>query len=147
MTQIETSLRNTKQSARRLRFEQVSPFTATDTQTAIQQAGAAAAGGTAPPALTPTPVDATASPYTILGSDYLVEVDTSAGPVTVVAPAAASRNNVGFYVKDIAGSAGTNAITVSRSAADTIDGFASYPINVDFGSAFFQPKTGGYAVL
>lgn len=52
------------------------------------------------------------SPYTVLGSDYIVACDTSAGAITVTLPASPATGRM-LYVVDEGGSAGANNITVS----------------------------------
>jgi hypothetical protein len=148
MTTVRTSL-GWKESARRWRFEPASGITATDVQTAIQQVQAnIVAAALVPPAIVPTAVNFAMSPYTILATDYLLEVDTSGGAVDLQTQASATRSNHPFTVKDITGNASTNLLRVLRTAAETVDGLTAYPINSDFAALTFKPKLagGGYEV-
>lgn len=76
--------------------------------------------------------DVTATPYTALSTDYVIAVDVAA-PASVILPA--SPTGTIFVVKDASGTAGTNPITVTAST--TIDGAASFVVNVDYGSNTF----------
>jgi len=71
----------------------------------------------------------TSTPYTALLTDYVLAVDVAA-PASIVLPA--SPLGTVFVVKDSDGDAQTNPITVTAST--TIDGLASYVINVDYAS-------------
>jgi hypothetical protein len=71
----------------------------------------------------------TATPYTVLLSDYVLAVDV-AGPASVVLPV--SPLGTVFVIKDSDGDAQTNPITVTAST--TIDGAANYVINIDYAS-------------
>jgi hypothetical protein len=83
------------------------------------------------------------SPYVVLPTDYLLEVDTTGGAVVIQTAASASRANKPFTVKDIAGNSSVNAISVLRTGAETIDGLSSYPMSTDFASLTFKPKLAG----
>lgn len=141
MTIIATDLRNTQESAKRLRFESTSLITATNVQDAIQQAAAS------PATITPTPVTFGMSPYTPLISDTLLLVNTSAGAITIALTAAATRNGAQLTIKDDTGNAVANPISIVRSGAETIDGLTTYPIDSSFGAVTLQPQAGGYAVV
>lgn len=75
----------------------------------------------------------------ILTSDYIITVDTTAAARAVIisaedkASGSATRPRI-FIIKDIAGNAGTNNITVSLETAGTIDGSATYVINANYDS-------------
>lgn len=123
------------------------PFTgvtARDVQTALEQIEAQViANAASPPAIVPTSVNFAMSPYTIQATDYLLEVDTTGGAVVLQTQASATRGNKPFTVKDIAGNAAANAISVLRTGAETIDGLTSYPIDSAFGAQTFKPKLAG----
>lgn len=76
--------------------------------------------------------DVATTPYTALSTDYVIAVDVAA-PASVILPA--SPTGTIFVVKDASGAAGTNPITVTAST--TIDGAASFVINVGYGSNTF----------
>lgn len=70
-----------------------------------------------------------ATPYAVLLTDYLLAVSVAA-PASIVLPA--SPLGTVFVIKDSDGDAQTNPITVTAST--TIDGAASYVINVNYAS-------------
>lgn len=141
MTQIETDLRNTKNEAKRLRFESVLPnIPATNVQDAIAQILAFAV-------VTPTSVTVAMSPYAVQPSDRILLVNTSAGAVTINMMAGAARNGLDLEVKDDTGNAVANPISVVRAGADLIDGLTTYPIDSAFAAVKFLPKAAGYDVV
>ena len=144
MTTMTTDMRETVESARRIRYEPSATIAATDVQTAIEavQANVVVAAGT-PAAIVPKSVTFAMSPYTVLPTDYLLEVDTTGGAVVIQTQASASRNNLPFTVKDIAGNSAVNAISVVRTGAETIDGLTSYPMDSAFDAKTFKPKLAG----
>jgi hypothetical protein len=73
--------------------------------------------------------------YSIVLTDYYLGVDTTASPVQLTIPAASTAvEGQTFVIKDEGGAAASNAITVSRSAADTIDGLTSTTIVSPYGA-------------
>lgn len=141
MTTVATDLRQTRESARRIRFEPIGTITATNVQDAIAQASAAAGVPVS------TPVNAAMSPYAVLPSDRVLLVDTAGGPVVITMMAAAARNGFDLTVKDDTGNAGgANTIAVTRSGGDLIDGLTVYPLDSNYAAARFVPQVGGYYV-
>lgn len=138
MTIISTDLRETRESAKRIRFEPVVPFSATNVQDAITQSATLPTIGTM--------VNFGMSPYTPLPTDRVLLVDTAGGVVTIAMPLAASRNGLDLEVKDDTGHAAANNISVTFSGVETADGLAPYPIAGNYGAAKFGPQTGGYFV-
>lgn len=148
MTTMITDMRETREAARRLRYEPSTGVAATNVQTAIETVqanlvAAVAVASVTPPAIVPTSVTFAQSPYTVLPTDYLLEVDTTGGAVSIQTAASASRGNKPFTVKDIAGNAAVNAISVLRTGAETIDGLTSYPMDSAFDAKTFKPKLAG----
>lgn len=130
--------------AREVSYEPSAGVAAIDVQNAIQAVQAnVVAAALVPPAIVPTAVNFAMSPYTVLATDYLLEVDTTGGAVVIQTAASASRSNKPFTVKDIAGNSSVNAISVLRTGAETIDGLTSYPMSTDFASLTFKPKKAG----
>lgn len=83
---------------------------------------------------TVTLVDASQSPYTVVPSDFLIDVDSSGGSVTIQLPDI-PLNGKYFIIKDLTGSAATNNIIVTTvSGSTTIDGATSYTISTNYQS-------------
>lgn len=74
----------------------------------------------------------------VTGSDDIDAVDyyigVTSGTVTLTLDSTAYVDGQTFIVKDEAGAAGTNNITIDTAGAETIDGNATYTINVDYGA-------------
>lgn len=136
MTIVRTDLRDTIDSARRIRFEQTNGIRATNVQTAIEQVTST------PPGLVPTPVNPGNSPYTPSFTDNYLAVDTTAGPVTINLQPMSDRRNVPLTIKDVGGNASVNNITL---AAQPVDGLSPYLINGDYGSVELIPGNTEYA--
>lgn len=150
MSVVSTSLRiRPLYPARSIGVQPVSGITATDVQSALVQVeGQIQSGSVTPPAFAPTSIVFAQSPYTVQPSDYLLQVDTSGGAITINMMAASARGNKEIEIKDSSGNASTNNISIVRNGADTLDGLTTYPISGDFGAVKFKPKTsGGYAVV
>lgn len=83
-----------------------------------------------------TSINFAASPYTALLTDNIIGVDTSGGPITVDLPAAATAGLGKLYIiKDEAGNAAANNITIDPSGLELIDGGLTFPIAVNDGAA------------
>jgi len=73
--------------------------------------------------------------YSIALTDYYLGIDTTAAPVQLTVPAASTAvEGQTFVIKDEGGAAASNAITVSRSSTDTIDGLTSTTIASPYGA-------------
>ena len=140
MVVIRTDVGDTFESARRIRFEPNLPFTATNVQDAIEQ------GNSFPKTIDPTPVNAGMSPYTPTGQDTILLVDTTAGPVTINLQPGASRNRLELTVKDAAGHAAANPITLQPNGGETIDNLSPYVIDSNFAGVKLGPQAAGYFV-
>lgn len=145
MPVIQTDLRiRPVARASSVSIEAIPGIAANDVQTALELIeGQVIVNAASPPAIVPKAVNFAMSPYTILATDYLLEVDTTGGAVALQTAASATRGNKPFTVKDIAGNAAVNAISVLRTGAETIDGQTSYPIDSAFGAQTFKPKLAG----
>lgn len=141
MTTVRTSL-GWGENARKWRFEPTLGITQTNVQKAIEQVK------TTPPSIVTTAVAVGASPYTVLTTDTVLFVDSSGGPVTINLGLASARGGVPITIKDIAGSAATNAITITPNVGDTggIDGLATLPISANYGGFRLLPGTSRYAI-
>ncbi len=139
MAIVQTDLRQTIESARRIRFEPMLPVTAVNVQDAINQVSAIAQS-------IPTSINFASSPYQVLLSDRVLLVDTSGGAVTINMMAGSTRNGSDLTIKDDTGHAVANPISVVLNGAETVDGLAPYPIDSNFAAVRFVPQAGGYYV-
>jgi hypothetical protein len=149
MSVIRTNMRDTLEDtmASRIPYEPSIGVTAMNVQDAIEAVQAnVVAGGFIPPAIVPTAVTFAMSPYTVLTTDYLLEVDTTGGAVVIQTQPSVSRARLPFTVKAI--NANPNGISVLRDGAETIDGMTSYPIDAPYDAKTFSPKStnDGYEV-
>ena len=134
----DMALRRTRESARLLRFEPGAILTATDMQTAIEQAVAIAAPGA-------KTITSASSPYTVLSTDRILLVDTTGGAVTINMQASAARQ-YDLEIKDDKGMAATNNISIVPNGAETIDGLAPYTMDSNYSNVIFGVQAGGYYV-
>ena len=65
------------------------------------------------------------TPYTVLGTDYFIACDTSAGVLTVTLPAASSVAGRTFVIRDVGGAAAVNNITIGGGGTNLVGGGAS----------------------
>jgi hypothetical protein len=73
--------------------------------------------------------------YSIALTDYYLGVDTTSGPVTLTVPVASTATEgQTFVIKDEGGATATNAITISCSAAETVDGITTSTIVSPYGA-------------
>jgi hypothetical protein len=140
MVVIRTDVGDTIESARRIRFEQVTPITATNVQDAISEANAI------PTPVSATNVDTAMSPYVVQAGDTILLVDSTAGPVTINLPPSIARDGQEVTVKDAAGAAATNPISIVPDGVEEIDGLAPYVLDSNFTGVKLGPTTGGYFV-
>ena len=82
------------------------------------------------PGLVPV-TNVTTTPFQVLLGDYLLAVNVTSAS-SIVLPIGAPIGTV-FIVKDISGLAATNNITISAPTS-TIDGVATYVININYAS-------------
>lgn len=76
-------------------------------------------------------------PVTGTSGDLLYMVDSTADRVNITLVAGADHATGHFRVVDLGGNAATNPITVTAAAGETINGGASYALNLDNGAAEF----------
>lgn len=133
MAVVKTELRVTREAAKRIRYYP----SAADGPTNVQDAIGSVIGAV-------VDVAAAASPYTPPANAGVLLVDTTAGPVTINLPLAASRHGSALLIKDKTGNAAVNNITINPTGPETIDGLATVVLSNPY--AFFRavPKTGGY---
>jgi len=65
------------------------------------------------------------TPYTVLGTDYFISCDTSGGVLQVTLPAATALAGRTFVIRDTAGNAAVNNITINGGGTNLIGGGAS----------------------
>lgn len=70
--------------------------------------------------------------YTITTADTVVLVDANGAPIAITLPLASSASGYRFFVKKIDSTA--NAVTLTRSGSDTIDGSTTAAISVQYTS-------------
>jgi len=81
-----------------------------------------------------TPVNHAASPYTVLGTDYYLGCDVTAGVISILLPNSPATGRV-FIVKDKVGLAATSNITATTvGGAVTIDGATTFVMNTAYES-------------
>lgn len=73
------------------------------------------------------------SPYAILTTADIVEVDTTTGVVSITIPNTMEVDKV-ITITDVGGNCGTNAITVTPDAGGTIDGITPWLLNRNYNS-------------
>ena len=78
---------------------------------------------------------AIATPYTVLSTDTIVEVNATVGVFSVLLPVGVDGKN--YTVKDGLGLAGTSAITITPNGAETIEGAATLVLNHNYDSVSF----------
>lgn len=65
------------------------------------------------------------SPYTVLGTDYLISVDTSGGATTVTLPDAAAVAGRTYVIRDTGGAAAASNITIGTGGGNLVGGGAA----------------------
>jgi len=85
--------------------------------------------------------------YSVLETDYLVAVDATAAPRSIILPSAPATGQM-FVIKDAVGNAATNNIEVSVSGgAINIDGATTYVMNTDWASITLMFNGTKYLVI
>lgn len=141
MVVVTTNL-TTRESARKLRFEPTGNVTATDTQKAIQQVDAEAAGKVAQVGTARLP--AAAATVNILASDIEVGINTgtaaTACPLpSVAAWAAANPNGLELTLFDATGNAAAHAVTPSLNGTDVFTQGVTPVIGAAYGQIKLRP--------
>lgn len=100
-----------------------------------------------PSATSYTYTNVATSPYVVLSTDQYISVDSSGGPRTIQLPNAATLGQV-FVIKDRAGTAATNNITITTvGGVVTIDGSATYVMNTAYQSVQVIGNSLGYEIF
>lgn len=140
MVRVVTDLGDLHDLARNIRVEEVGSITSTNIQGALDQL----ASELTVPNIRKPPSAATVA---IVSSDIEVGIDTRTTAVTAnlpsaVAWAAANPTGLDLTLVDYYGNAGTNNITPSPFAGDSIDwGGITPTINANFGNLRLRPDT------
>ena len=147
MSIVRTDLGNTRESARRLRFEPSGDMTQTNVQKEIEELD-----GRIPPSAPNSRTITTAGDVTLLATDVVVFFNKNAGAVNL--PTSASwaaqwiKSDFVLTLVDASGAASSNNLTVTPNGAERIDGLTSIPINTDYGVLKLKPlPAGGWAVV
>lgn len=75
---------------------------------------------------------ATAVSYTVLLTDYIIGITSTAAPRTMTLPTVASAGVGRTYIfKDESGACATNNITLDGNGSETIDGSLTYVMNIN----------------
>jgi len=77
---------------------------------------------------------AVSASYTLLITDYLVAVTSTAAARTITLPTAASASGLVFVIVDESGGAATNNITIDGNASETINGATTMVISTNYGT-------------
>jgi predicted small lipoprotein YifL len=72
-----------------------------------------------------TSIDNTDSPYLVSNTDSVILCTSTAGVITVLLPSGAPTGKI-YTIKDAAGNADTNNITIQGGGGELVDGVASY---------------------
>ena len=101
--------------------------------TDIAAAITALAGATLRTILTGTTVNVTVSDFVILMKQ------AAPAPTTINLPASATFQNGELLIKDIAGAAFANNLTITPNGVERIDGLATYVIGINYGMVRLRP--------
>lgn len=145
---VATDLRETQQNPKMSLFQPAAPLTSTNVEDAINQVQGNISAATAqPPSITPTAVNTAMSPYAVLATDFLLVVDSTAGPVTILLPACAVRGGKELDIKDATGQSGANTISLKPVNGETVDvnftNAAPYPLDANFNAVRLRPLAAG----
>jgi hypothetical protein len=141
MTQVRTDYGDTRESARRERFEKTGSITnATNVQTAIQ---AAAGFSTGNAAVSAPPQNAT---ITATSANVGIEIDTSGGAVTLNLPGVsawrlANPGALEFWFLDKTGQGAANNITPALNGGDVFVSGVVPKVRSPFGIVRLRPNT------
>ena len=83
--------------------------------------------------------------YTLLATDTLLLVDATAGAITITVPLATEHPTRSFIIKKIDASA--NAVTPTRSGADTIDGATSLTLSAQYDAVEIESDGSAWYVV
>lgn len=134
MTIAKTDTRDN--NAKRLRFMPGAGLVSTNVEDAVLEvAGNATIANTQPPAIAATTVNFAQSPYAVLATDFILEVDTTGG-VVVITPQAVATRSKPLEIKDVSLNAFTNNIQITGP----IEGQNPYLINADGASITIRPN-------
>lgn len=140
MPVIATDVRETRESARRIRFESTGLISANNVQTAIEQLSSP---------LNPSPRIVTASPDAISILDSVIYVNIASSAV-VTLPISSGRNNLPLTIIDVSGNASVNNISIVPAGSETINAIytngSPLLINSDYGGFILKPVTGGWVI-
>ena len=81
--------------------------------------------------------------YSCSSGDTTIVVDTSVAPIQVTLPLANTENGRVIIIKDSTGDAATNNITVEAQSPETIEGYATLLMQVNYGSVILASTGSG----
>jgi hypothetical protein len=85
--------------------------------------------------------------YTVLTTDYLIEYTSLTAGRTVTLPTAVGATGQMYMIKDGAGTAGTNTITIATTSSQTIDGASTATITANYGEAVMYSDGANWKTL
>jgi hypothetical protein len=144
MTTVRTDLRNTRESARRIRFEPSGDMTQTNIQKEIEELDARIPQS-APNSRTVT----TAGAIAIAITDVFVYFNKADAadinlPDSVAWAAYWNKSDFDLYLADVSGAASANNLTIKPYGTQKLDGvLVSILISTDFGSYRLRPAPAG----
>ena len=97
---------------------------------------------------TPIPVQrlVTASGFSILTTDAIINVNISSGTPSVTLPSAASRTGASLTFKDVGGHFAAAPLTITPAAGDNIDGGGAITLGTNYQSIKLVPANDGTTV-
>jgi hypothetical protein len=138
MTQVRTDYGTTVESARRLHAEKVGALPGTNVQVDLQNLDSRVTTITAP-----TQRLVTSSPITVQSTDFIINVNISAGSPSCTLPLASSRAGIPLVFVDVGGNFGAHALTITPAGGDTIDGQASLSLGTNRQAIRLVPANDG----
>jgi hypothetical protein len=146
MTTVRTDLRNTRESAQRIRFEPSGDMTQTNVQKEIEELD-----GRIPASAPNSRTVTTSGDVTLLVTDVVVYFNKNAGAVNL--PSSVSwaaqwvKSDFDLVLIDVSGAASSNNLTATPNGTEKIDGLSSVTINTDYGVLTLKPlPAGGWAM-
>ena len=85
----------------------------------------------------------TTTPIVVATTDQIINCNISSGAAACALPSYTTRTGLPLTFKDVGGQAGTNNITLTASAPDTIDGATTFVLNENYQAVTLVPANDG----